>query len=1105
MDKELLDALNNLASALEYLSDSLDKNKSSKKTDDGAAVSKAFAKGDGLNKMLSNIKEIKADTTKLLKQQNILLELNKSKKTDKSKDVDTVSKLGKDKKAGKNFKDGVGVILAIAGAVLAIGLAFKIIGSVDFLSVISLAISLPLLAYAFSKVLTTVKKVGYDPKKDSTYIILAMTSMSLSIAMSSWILRLVTPIGFGQAVTAILIAGMFTVLSFGLGKILKALKDIKIESINRTIVYLPMVMLSMSTAIAVSSWVLGTVKTIGFGQAITAILIAGMFTVLSFGLAKILVGLDKLKAKDIYKIPFLAIIFPAMALAISLSSYFLQGVVPLGLGKAITAILIAGMFTVLSFGLAKILVALNKAETKNIVGKVILLPIIFPAMALAISLSSLILQGVQPISFSQFLTSIGISLLFLAMTPTIVLINKFLGDNIKKMVSEVFFLPIIFTALSAAILASSFILAQSVVVPLNILLQSAVIGLTLSLTLAVVAAGIFIVKKTGITMKDLLFGCAGMAVIAGAIALSSLLLSIGNYSNYPSLQWALGVGVSMLLFVPPVVLLGTIVAASVGTGAIIIAAGALAMVIIAGAIVAVDAVLANGKYSNYPSLQWALGVGTSLILFVPAIVALGTLMVGTLGIGYLAVLAGISVMKTLAQSIVDVDTIVSKGRYNNYPSHEWALGVGGAITAFAPVIKAMEGEGIVGLIRGGIDVDTLKKGIIAVSEGIMIAADFFSTHRGSFLNPPSVEWANGVGKAINAFAPVFDLFSHQKWYESNQDIIDKMKYGVSALCYAIIDASNIFSQNKASFSSYPSNEWGTGVANAIKAFTPIFDIINGTKWYQSSFGRINDLIMGVSNISRAMAYAANIFSGASWGNYPSKIWAVNVGEAINEYSQIASKLNDNSSIDFSIMDNSITSIGRTGKILNGINFNQVLNKQYMIDLGYVVDQYDAMVNRLSASAKSRSDLYGLSIMFDPVLNIAKGISALSDSLSRLANSMDSFNTSVGNFDINKTSAFIQTTHGLGLTPKPQIQQIPASANTTSKNSSEGGLFSKIGNAISGLFGGDSKSSTPSKTPSATAQQITPEITTDNSNASIMDMMQQQLDILEDIYMILKSK
>ena len=50
------------------------------------------------------------------------------------------------------IKDGIQTVILIAGGVLAIGLAFKLIGQVDFLSVISLSMGILYVSLAFAEI-----------------------------------------------------------------------------------------------------------------------------------------------------------------------------------------------------------------------------------------------------------------------------------------------------------------------------------------------------------------------------------------------------------------------------------------------------------------------------------------------------------------------------------------------------------------------------------------------------------------------------------------------------------------------------------------------------------------------------------------------------------------------------------------------------------------------------------------------------------------------------------------------------------------------------------------------------------------------------------------
>ena len=237
MDKKLLDSLNNLSIALESIADIL--NKKQTKSATGAALESGDFSKD-IKQISVGIKSIKADTEKILKEQKTILELSKKKASEKKTPMEEA---GGDKKKESNLKKGVGTIILIAVAVLAIGMAFKLVGKIDFLSVIGLGLAIVVIAVAFEKV----AKLNLSIKQ-AAIASLAMVMMSIAVMMSSWALGMIRPIGFAQAVTGILIAGLFTVLAFGLPKIVRAIDNIKnpIKTGIYLVLILPAIALGLS-------------------------------------------------------------------------------------------------------------------------------------------------------------------------------------------------------------------------------------------------------------------------------------------------------------------------------------------------------------------------------------------------------------------------------------------------------------------------------------------------------------------------------------------------------------------------------------------------------------------------------------------------------------------------------------------------------------------------------------------------------------------------------------------------------------------------------------------------------------------------------------------
>ena len=205
MDKKLLDALNNLSDSLQEIADALrDNGGGGNKAPTTEALQMGNFGGD-MMAIVASIKSVKQDTQEILKQQKTIL--NMSRKQDQKTDM--FEKAG-DKKSESNVKKGVGTILLIAVAVLAIGAAFKLVGNVDFVSVIALSMAMFVLAEAFARIGVVVAKMSL---RDVLRTGLALVAISVAVAISSHILKKTASIGFPQILSAGLIIGMFAAVS----------------------------------------------------------------------------------------------------------------------------------------------------------------------------------------------------------------------------------------------------------------------------------------------------------------------------------------------------------------------------------------------------------------------------------------------------------------------------------------------------------------------------------------------------------------------------------------------------------------------------------------------------------------------------------------------------------------------------------------------------------------------------------------------------------------------------------------------------------------------------------------------------------------------------
>jgi len=1016
MDKILLKALDNLSVALEKISEALQKKGDGKGQSPTATALQSGDFSDTLTEINTSVKSIKVDTQQILKNQETIIQLQKQKSNDKK--TEAVEDSGDEKKKGQ-IKKGVTAILLIAVAVLAIGLAFKLVGKIDFLSVVGLSIAIVLVAIAFERV----AKLDLTPKK-AAFASLAMVIMSVGIMVSSFFLSKVSPITFGQFLTAAAIAGLFyfvgptmasminalenetTVEAEGMGKV--KTKKLSFGKLIATAIFLPILMATMSLGILISSKILSGVRPMSIGQIITSLLISGMFMVVASGIKGLIHALTeetevkakgfggKQKGLNMGKLLQVALILPLIMLSISvgiwLSSMVLSKVQPIGFMQALSAIAIAAIFSVAAFGISKLVKVLGEIPLPMAIFAAVALPLILPAMALSITLSSYIFSKIKPIGFSQFLTAIAISLVFV--------IISFGMKQIVKSISEMKWtdvpkIPVFFTLISLAIATSAWIFFKfkkeidglgfltilkvlflgfalgvigivaaiavrimkgidwktTLLVPVFFVLMAAAITgaawlfskfqknidglglltilkiLFLGVALAVVAAVIGIVmrifKLIGLGVTDAVKGGLVIVIIAGVVAISSLILSKGDYKKFPSLKWSLGVAAAFAVFGVAALLLGTqalnpffyaglglilliagtIVAtsyilnagkynkfptlkwnlgvaaafATFGTAAILLGFNALnpffyaglgIIVLVAETIVEVADVLSKGKY-NLPGLAtWAASVALLYTMFTPLIILLGG--VGVAGAvveffgGTNPFEAGRKMLKDIAWTIVDVSYILQKGVYKQGPTEAWAKGIGIALGAFAPVYQMLVNNAP-GLFSsgGGVGPDDFAKAIKTVSKGIIAAAWFFAMNKAAFVNGPPVAWAKGVGLAIGAFAPVFTALNENTgWFTTGKDVVDQMVYGIVAISYGIIAAADIFAQNKGKFDEgYPSKKWGKGVGAALEAFNPVFKALHeDTGWFTSGEEVIDQMKYGIVTIAYALVSAAEAFS-----------------------------------------------------------------------------------------------------------------------------------------------------------------------------------------------------------------------------------------------------
>jgi hypothetical protein len=1010
MDQKLLNALNNIGLALEELVDALN-TKSEASTATGSAIQSGnFA--EDLKSINEGIKSIKADTQTIIKNQQTIIAQGKERESAKTKDIET------DPKKESDIKKGVGTILLIAVAVLAIGMAFKLVGDVNILSVIGLALGITLVAIAFEKVAEL--KLGL---KEAAIAAAVMVIMSVGLMISSHILSLVQPVSPIKMLTAIFISAGFAVLGPSISKLVLAFKGMSIIDLIKTVIFLPLILPAISLGIALSSEFLQKVQPIGLSQFISSILISGIFVVLAFGLKKMMSafkGIDpKTAAIAAASVPVMMI---ALSLAIWGSSEILQNVQPISLSQFFTSLFISIVFVALSFSLSNILKSLKGIDPVTAAIAAGSIPILMIAMSAAIWGSSEFLNMVVPITFDKFVSALLISIVFIGLSfAASLIIKQMKGIDPKTLATAVIGIPLLMVAMSVAIWLSSIILDNMTIVSEDKLINAGLVGAGLAILAIAMAPTIKVLSKIGI--GEIIKGALIIPILAAAVMVSSLILNLGTYENYPGLGWVAGVSLSLLTFGLGALALG---AAVFGPQALVFAAGLGAILVVAGIIVGVSHILKAGKYDNPGMLEWAAAVSLLYLTFTPIMLILGAAALASAVVSLFGPdpwKMAQTAIEDVAKTIVSTSIILSEGytdkdgnkvkpNYKGGPTKEWADGISVALGAFSPIYGMLMANAIFSIFGGGgVGPDDFTNAIKTVSQGIVSAANFFASpeNPGVWAGHPTKEWAEGVGLAIGAFAPVYEILAKNSgWFSSGvspEDFAGKfddsgklIKDGaIQVIARGIISAAKFFAENTSPFEEgmYPSKNWGEGVGASLGAFAPVFDMLmEKSGFWKSGDSVINDMVKGIVGVSTAIVRVAKMFSSSSKGNifevYPKKEWGDAVNKTIHTFTDIAKYL-EKEEAPYWRITNVVDRMTKVAKTLftNSDAFSKTIDPNFISNLSKNMLDFNQLVKELTASEdEGMLSRFGNNLLgTDPIMQIAKRMITLAEGYDKLADSL----------------------------------------------------------------------------------------------------------------------
>lgn len=981
---------------------------------------------DNVNRLLSNMND---DLKGVVKNMEIVLKTTKNIESQNDKILQEVQAARKAKETGmfgeisdvdnkRKILDAVKVIVLIAAGVLAIGLAFKMISPVNFLSIIAIGLSIVFIAGAFVLVSAATDNMNTgDILKTSGLLVI----MAMSLAVSSWILALASTMTLAKSVSIIFIA---TTLGTSLVLMSLFIQKAKLEQKDYSkMLLLPIVLPLISLGLAISSAILSSIIPLTLPQAMTAVFVAG-----AMGLSLYLIAqsLDKTKIekKHIGQFLLLPLIIPALALSLVGASLLLSLIQPISFNQMISAIFTAATIGVLVYLMKPMIEKLQDINLQQVgLASLLILSLSAGLVGASYILSYMKLMGVKE-SLLLIMNSFAIGLSILFLLPSIYLLKSIETRQMLTAAGNI-------VILAGSIMASSWLLSAGSYD--NVPDWQWAIGAGLSFI--AFAGTIWLFDKMNLNGKKVLEGGLILLGISAVIMATSWILGVGNYENYPNLNWSIGVGLSLVAFGTGMMILGFIINSSGGVGAGALLSGSLATLGVATTIMLTSWILSIGNYDTYPDFEWSSGVGLSLIAFGTGMMILGGLIIATGGLAAGALMIGVLASIIVAGSIAASSWIISMGNYDTYPDIDWSSGVGLSLLAFSVPMLILGFMGPLALLAigiGSLSMILLSGSIVSISK-ILSGGDYksgpdinWATSTGSLLlsvglssvifagllpfillggfsmkkiantiveisdilskgdykGGPSEEWSKGVGLSIKSFAEGISLLNSTGGILGRIFGTDQTEQ-IKKIAKAMVDASLILQEGK--WESYPPSEWSNGVGNSVLSFAKAISVLD-----DADIDDGDEFIEIVRLISRGLIESAKILNTFNWSeikNYPTEEWANGVGLAINAFAEPLSNM-----AEFDITGRDITrgikklSYGliEAAEIINKYNWSSLNNNypniEWVNGVGKSLELFVKNLIDIENNGIGRSDLRILSLTIGAIIKTAKSFDKIDDNI-----------------------------------------------------------------------------------------------------------------------------
>ena len=463
---------------------------------------------------------------------------------------------------------------------------------------------------------------------------------------------------------------------------------------------------------------------------------------------------------------------------------------------------------------------------------------ILPVIAGAIAASGHVLAYMPTVTLPQVLSTIGIGVALGGAMIPLALASRIAGKDTKNLAIMSAIIPVI----AGGLYGASYILQN---MPVGLPLQDIILNsLAVAGSVTALSLPLILLAKSKMGIKEVALGTLSMTIMSAGLMAMSHILAFGDYSKYPTTEWATGVGLSMLGYLPSVIATGLMV--SSGIGAIVLAAGIAGMTGIAGGLVGVSHILKGGDYTGGPTKEWAEGVGLSISYFANAISKISPGVVGLIMGNTLK--KQIDGIEQIGEALVNVSTIVKKGSYKGGPGKDWAEGVGLSISHFANALDHIKP----GFFESFFSGTTMEDKIKMIKSMVQMLPDIgkaLGNDQSMYQGGPTKEWAEGVGQTVSAFATSIAVMADEVSLRKMDSWIDNIKKFAPVMAYYGNELE------KGSYEKFPSHNWVNGVVGFVEGFTSI-EGINSNKNAYKNILRLsvsyNYLAKSLDNVSKSL-------------------------------------------------------------------------------------------------------------------------------------------------------------------------------------------------------------------------------------------------------------